>query len=139
MDSQTTAREQVAPATPFDFNEGRDPTLMLLEQQYDRVLRRYGIPIKVPGQARPPMPEDAESIDLKAALVELEPIVDAIAFHIVDLAEHGKRALPPRDNNPFSIARMWIKEHIFGFKPGLNVRIWREVDRRDAMKRPRSM
>lgn len=132
MDNQAPVREQTA-ATPIHRYVEKDHTLMLLEQQYDRVLKRYGIPAGIKGQPRPQLPDDISREDLRAAHVELEKIVDAIAYHSADLIEQGRMVLQPRNNNPFYIAMCWVKERYFGFKPALNERIWRELDRRDAI------
>lgn len=108
-----------------------DPILAGLMKTYDHVMTQAGIPEALPGQKARPFPDHLDSDAINTLLAVLDSLLDRYAFRCVDLIDMGLMELPRRNNNPFYIAKTWIKQVIFKTKPGVTERIWQEIDRRD--------
>lgn len=109
-----------------------DPILGQLMQSYNELLRQAGIPDVVPGEKRPPLPDHITNEEMSDLLVKMDALLDRYAIRCADLIEMGLMELPRRNNNPFYIAKTWIKQWILGCKPGVTERIWRELNSRVA-------
>lgn len=111
-----------------------DPILAALMSTYSHVMTQAGIPEALPGQKSRPFPEHLDSDAIKTLLAVLDSLLDRYAFRCVDLIDMGLMELPRRNNNPFYIAKTWIKRVIFKTKPGVTERIWQEIERRDRQQ-----
>lgn len=106
-----------------------DPIIADIMYRYEMARVRWGLSEKLP-QTERKNSWDWSAEELEVMSNQLDKLIDEYSTRCVELILEGKLNPPRRNNNPWYIAKVWFYKKFLDLKPGVNERIWTEMERR---------